>query len=79
MKKVFNKIFSIEFAEKVLLFHLLLLPLGIIMSSLSDLDIRTIINNIYYLVVMGSTFAFIYNYDEEKEKIRDLEKKGGDL
>lgn len=79
MKKIFNKIFSIEFAEKVVLFHLLLLPLGIIMSSLSDFSMRTIINNMYYLVVMGCSFAFFNNYDEVKDKIRDLEKKDGDL
>lgn len=71
MKKIFNK----EFAEGVVLFHLMILPSGMIISSILDFSMKTIITNIYYLVVIGCAMAVFYNYDEEKEELRKLKSE----
>jgi hypothetical protein len=79
MKKTINKIIKDDFTDKVVLFHIGLFPLIIIFDLYPFEKITDWLIGAYCLLVIFSACIFIHDYDEINEKIRDLEKKDGDL
>lgn len=75
MKKKISEIFNKNFVEGIIMFHLLLLPTGIVLSSYPYNNLRDIINCLYYLVVIGCAMAFFYNYDEAMAELRNLKSE----
>lgn len=78
LDKIFNKIFTENFITKVVLFHLMLLPVAVIMSSFPYDNIKAVVIGIYCLVVFLCGMFFLNDYGDMKTELKKLRSERND-
>ena len=75
LDKIFNKIFTEKFITGVVLFHLVILPVAVIMTSFPYDNIKTVFIGIYCLVVLLCGMFFLNNYGDMEAELRKLKSE----